>query len=122
MKQLALPEGISGPQYIRLTINGEEHWALPIFLTVAQWREAQQATVTDNDKHTLKQFRMATIMLEYASQHGVPDDVVLMPSMGMMDGHDFKADPRFFLDVNGGWRLNETFDKFKKPDLAVIES
>ena len=79
MRQLSLPDEIPGPSFIQ---DAQDRWSLPDWLTVAQWREAQQATIQGDDKHTLRQFRMATLMLEVADRHGVPEDAILMPTLG----------------------------------------
>ena len=72
MKQLALPEDIPGTEFVKTIIDGQEYWKLPDFATVAEWRDMQQSAITGDDKHALRQFRAATLMLELAARHGVP--------------------------------------------------
>jgi hypothetical protein len=69
------PGQYSIPPFIRVTDNG---WCLAERATVAVWREAQQVGTTDNDKHTLLQFRAATQMLELAQEQGLADDACPM--------------------------------------------
>jgi hypothetical protein len=113
MKKLEVADDIPGPEFIRLTVRRRGSvgsvFATPDTLTVAEWRDAQQVTVEGDDKNTLRQFRMATMMLELAARHSVPDDVILMPTLGWRSDRasDLKADPRFVLGADGGLRWKQ---------------
>ena len=73
--------------------------AVPEKLTVAEWRQAQQVAIKDYDQHALRQFKMATLMLELAASESVPDDALLMPSLGF--GRIKADDPWFVRGADG---------------------
>jgi hypothetical protein len=97
---------IKVPQYIQLE---NDHWALAEFLTVALWREAKRAAVKGNDKHTLLQFRWATLLLEKAEQRGIPEDVCLLP--WLEEGKEVKPP----------WPPSDA-SKQPKPELRLVDS
>jgi hypothetical protein len=65
-RQKQNPNEYIGPDFIQI----DDKWALPEHLTVDMWIEARQAANGD-DKHSLRQFKMATLMLEAAEQYGL---------------------------------------------------
>jgi len=65
------PAEYSIPPFIRVT---DDRWYLAELATVTMWRQAQQVGRTDDDKHTLLQFRAATQMLELTQEYGLADD------------------------------------------------
>jgi hypothetical protein len=72
---------IPGPEFIKFRDGEKELVCLDKYLTVAQWRLAQQFASKGDDQHTLQQFRMATLLLEMADRNGLPEDAVLAPTL-----------------------------------------
>jgi hypothetical protein len=109
--QLSLPDDIVGPEFIKLRDGEEEVVWLDQYLTVAQWRLAQQFAVKGDTQHTLRQFRMATLMLERADRDGLPEDAVLC-----------QRSSRCRHWVEGADGIVRYRDKLKKPNLSVVEN
>src|SRR6516164_5577457 len=86
-------KALYGPEFIRLTpgpISEDTCYAVPERLTVADWRVAQLAAVDGegiggdgepDDSHSLRQFRMATLVLAMAERDGLPEDAVALPTL-----------------------------------------
>ena len=60
-------------------------WRLAKRLTVAQWRQAKDAAVIGDDKHSLRQFKQATILLEAANHLGLAEDACLMAALEQLE-------------------------------------
>jgi len=67
---------ITAPAFVRLWGG---RWTLPEGLTVAKWREAKWVARRCDNGHSRCQFKFATALLEQAEDHGVPEDVRLLP-------------------------------------------
>jgi hypothetical protein len=84
MSKAKRKDGFVVLDFIRAGADGDR-WYLPEYLTVALWREAQRAALFGGNKHSLRQFRWATILLDIAKEHGVPEDARLLP---WLDEHE----------------------------------
>jgi hypothetical protein len=58
-----------------------DRWGAAQILTVADWREARAFAIKGDDKHTLSQFRAATLFIELAEHYGIAETAVLMEQL-----------------------------------------
>ena len=65
------------PTYVRFKDGkGRELWGLSEMATVATWRKIWHAAIEREDKHTLRSFRAATLILQTAEDQGLAEDAV----------------------------------------------
>jgi len=89
------------PEFIRV----DDRWYLAEYVTVEMWRKALQTATTDDDKHTLLQFRAATQLLELAQEYGLPDDAVVIPNLLLPSGGDYSdRNLQIVEGADGIWR------------------
>ena len=111
---------LHGPEFIKLTpdpISGDTIFALSDRLTVADWRAAQLAALDGegiggdgepDDEHSLRQFRMATLVLAMAEQDELPEDGVALPTLQFPQAVKVvAANPNYMQDADGIWRQRE---------------
>ena len=124
---------LHGPEFIKLTsepISGDTIFADAARLTVADWRKAQLAAIdgegvdgdgdpvdSDEDEHSLRQFRMATLVLVMAEEDGLPEDAIALPTLGCPRAVEVVGgNPDYMQGVDGIWRRRDN-----KPDLQLIQ-
>ena len=110
---------IDGPEFIRMTSHSETTlWALADRLTVADWRVAQRAAIhsagdsdpdddpDDDELHSLRQFRMATLVLAMAERDGLPEDAIALPTLRFPKAIEvMEATPQLHMQgADGIWR------------------
>jgi hypothetical protein len=116
MKKLKEGE-YSIPPFIRVD---DDRWSLAEHVTVAAWRKAQQIGTTDNLKHTLLQFRAVTQLLELAQEYALPEDAVVLPTLGLFNGkEDPDADLGLVEGADGIWRNRRDLEG---PKLSLVEN
>jgi len=111
------PGQYSIPDFIR--VDGDR-WCIATRATVAAWRKAQQVGTTDDAKHTLLQFRAATQMLELAQEYDLPDDAVVLATLGLFNGtEDPDANLSIVEGADGIWRNRRDLEW---PKLSLVEN
>jgi hypothetical protein len=101
-QQQLLIDGVDGVSWC---LDSKRRIFAAYFLTRAEWRKMQQAAVKGDKKHTLRQFRMATLLLELADRSGLPEDAVLMPTLGFRS-KDFTLEALVH-GADGVWRVKQ---------------
>jgi hypothetical protein len=88
---------IGAPTFIEID---EDVWCLAERLSVEDWRKARDFSIRRDDKHSLSQFRLATLLLEDAQRYNLQEGACLMKALA--DARGERDERVSFKLVDGG--------------------